>query len=137
MNEHGYIRSVTRHLPSDRYQWKIHDSYAGGVPDWFYEGQNQDLWVEWKYIKPFPKRPGTLIDLTNKKYLSALQQRWIMRRHEKRQDIWVIAGSEHGGVIFKNLDWQSPISVAEFQAQALKPKEISEKSNWPADNCIK
>ena len=53
MDEHGYIRSVTRHLPNDRYQWKIHDSYAGGVPDWFYEGHKQDLWVEWKYIKPF------------------------------------------------------------------------------------
>ena len=124
MNEHSYIRSVNRHKTNDLYYWKINDNFAGGVPDSFYEGAANDLWIEYKYINIFPKRPDTLIDLTHKKYLSPVQQRWLERRHEKRQDAWVIAGCEHGGVIFRGLSWQTPITASDFLPQCLPQKEI-------------
>ncbi len=124
MNEHSYIRAVTRHLPKDKYKWKINDNYAGGVPDWFFEGEAKDLWVEWKYIKVFPKRPQTMIDLTSKKYLSTQQQRWLERRNRIRGDAWVIAGSEHGGVVFRGLEWKNSISAEAFLSKCLSHKEL-------------
>ena len=125
MNEHSYIRSVNRHKTKDLYYWKINDNFAGGVPDSFYEGDARDLYVEYKYIKPFPKRPVTIIDLTDtKKYLSSNQQRWLLRRHIRRGDAWVIAGCEHGGVIFRDLSWQTPISASDFLSRCLPPKEL-------------
>ncbi len=127
MNEHSYIRAVTRHLPSENYKWKINDGYAGGVPDWFFEGISRDLWVEWKYIKPFPKRDTTLIDLTKDEYLSPLQKKWLIRRHTRRKDAWVIAGCEYGGVILRGLEWQQPLSAKDFKDRCLSHREICTK----------
>lgn len=81
----------------------------------FLEGAKKDLWVEWKFIKPFPKKDTTLIDLTNTKYLSALQQKWLIRRQRIRGDVAVVAGSEYGGVVFFGLDWQRPITAGQFR----------------------
>lgn len=125
MNEHTYIDSISRHI-IDPHQWKINDMYATGVPDSFYEGSERDLWVEYKHIKPFPKKPTTLIDLTNPKYyLSKKQQLWITRRHSIRKDAWVIVGSEHGGVIFRDLGWQKPFSASEFLERVMPAKLIA------------
>ena len=125
MNEHSYIKAVTRHLTEVNYKWKINDSYAGGTPDMFLEGISQDLWVEWKYIKPFPKRDTTVIDLTNTKYLSALQQKWLVRRHHARGDVAVIAGSEYGGVVFFGLEWQRPITAGKFKDMCRKHPAVA------------
>lgn len=128
MNEHSYIDSVHRHLGPPLYKWKVNDSFTGGIPDCFYEGTHHDLWVEYKHIKPFPKKPHTLIDLTNtNEYLTKKQQLWLIRRHEKFQDAWVIAGSEFGGVIFRGLGWQQPISAEEFKRRAFPQRLIAEQ----------
>ena len=56
MNEHGFIKSVHRHLPTDIFSWKIHDTFTGGVPDAMYAGPAGILFVEYKYTK-LPKKP--------------------------------------------------------------------------------
>lgn len=128
MNEHTYIDSVHRHLKAINYKWKVNDSFTGGIPDCFYEGIVNDLWAEYKYVKPFPKKGHTLIDLTNsKEYLSKKQQIWLNRRHQTRGDAWVISGSEFGGIIFRGLGWQQPITVEEFKRRALPQRLIAEQ----------
>lgn len=125
MNEHGYIKSVNRHINLS-WQWKVNDNFTSGIPDCFYEGTARDLWVEYKYIRRFPKKPGTLIDLTRTdEYLSKLQQLWLERRVHLRGDAWVICGSEHGGVIFRTLAWQRAIEASTFKAIALPQRQIA------------
>ena len=123
MNEHAYIRSVTRHLPKDMYKWKINDNYAGGVPDMFIEKPDKDLWIEWKYIKPFPKRDTTLIDL--RKSVTGQQERWLKRRYAVRKDSHLIVGCEHGGVVFRGDAWVSPLPRKVFLGLCLTPKEVA------------
>ena len=38
MNEHSFVKSIHRKLPSNLYRWKIHDAFTGGVPDAMYAG---------------------------------------------------------------------------------------------------
>lgn len=128
MNEHSYIVSVHRHLGAISHKWKINDAYTGGIPDCFYEGEKQDLFVEYKYVKPFPKKSHTMIDLTDSRnYLTQKQQLWLNRRHETRGDAWVIVGSEFGGIIFRSQGWHQPLSVEEFKRRALPQRLIAEQ----------
>lgn len=124
MNEHSFRKSFEGGLkPSLNWSWKIHDSFAGGVPDSYYEGMKQDLWVEYKWVN-LPKRDSTIIDLSNPdKYLSKLQQLWLVRRHELgRNDAIVIAGHSEGVTIFKNLEWKTPLTKQEFIAKGMSKK---------------
>ncbi|WP_067586541.1 hypothetical protein [Endozoicomonas ascidiicola] len=125
MNEHSFTRSVLKHLPKSQYRWKINDNFAGGVPDFFYEGKARDIWVEFKFIKPFPKRDHTLIDLTAPKYLSKLQQQWLTRRYELRQDCYVVVGSEHGGFICPELSWKTPFPAHYLRNHSVSNKELA------------
>jgi hypothetical protein len=112
-------------LPSDTFHWKINDNFAGGVPDLFIEGPETDLWVEVKYLKNIPKRPSTVIDLTNhSKYLSKLQQQWLKRRYARRGDCGVLLGM-HGGVVwFPGISWENPVSTAEILERRTTSKAI-------------
>jgi hypothetical protein len=38
MNEHSFIKSVHRKLPTSMVQWKIQDTFTGGVPGVMYGG---------------------------------------------------------------------------------------------------
>ena len=107
MNEHGYIRSVHRHLPADLHKWKVHDNYAGGVPDCWYAGPTGNIWVEYKWIKALPKRDSTLI----KPNLSAQQLAWLIKMSGHGISCACIIGTPDGGIILqKEKDWQNGIS---------------------------
>lgn len=97
--ETTFTASVHRHLPplSELYREKMANPYRGGTPDYWYSAK-RDLWVEWKYIV-LPKRDGTLVDVGSE--LSPLQQLWIDSRRREGRDVWVIAGSKDGGIIFQ------------------------------------
>lgn len=114
MNEHTFTSAFKKKLPANIFWWKINDNFAGGVPDVFLEGPERDLWVEFKFIKALPKRPDTLIDLTNQKYLSKLQQLWLKRRHDKRQDTLVCVGCPQGVALFWGTSWDKPITAEAF-----------------------
>ena len=80
VNEHSFIRAVHRHLSSDVFHWKIHDKYAGGVPDAMYVGPAGVLFVEYKYLKSLPKRPTTPVKIN----ISPLQIAWLERINQQK-----------------------------------------------------
>ena len=114
MNEHSYIQSVHRRLPRSLYRWKINDSYQGGVADAYYSGPAGDLWVEYKYIKSLPKRPTSVVDLTNTRLLSTLQQHWLADRHKEGRNVAVVVGSDRGSIILEGTDFQKTLTVETF-----------------------
>jgi hypothetical protein len=88
MNEHGFIKSVHRYLPPDVFIWKIHDTFAGGVPDAFYAGPAGILFVEYKYVKKLPARNTTALKTT----LSAQQALWLDRMVNCKQHAALVIG---------------------------------------------
>lgn len=139
MNEHTFSRKLKKLLceySPGTFSWKINDSFAGGVPDYFLEGDFQDLWVEVKFLPTLPKRPTTLINAT--KLLSPLQQEWLTRRHNRRGDTLVIIGTPKSAVLFWDNSWSLPIPTSEFIARAhdhrLIAKQISNVLSGPIHN---
>lgn|GEM_PF-2075823 len=126
VNEHSFVQSVHRQLKkhSDIFLWKINDRFAGGTPDAFIEGPKGDLWVEYKFLKPFPKRDDTLIDLTQVKYLSKNQQHWLKRRERIRKDTLVVVGSDHGSCVFFENEWESPLTAGEFRQKSMQLRDL-------------
>ena len=119
MNEHGFIKSVHRHLPTDIFSWKIHDTFTGGVPDAMYAGPAGILFVEYKYTK-LPKKPTTQIKLG----LSALQLDWLDKMHLYNVLTGVIIGSPLGGIILTDKNWYKDLFLQEFE-HGLDAREIS------------
>lgn len=105
MDEHSFIRSVHYYLQqykkqgADLWLWKIHDTYAGGVPDAMYVGPTGSLWVEYKYIT-LPKKDNTVIDLK----LSSLQRKTIKTLQDYNQDVIVVVGFDNEAAIIHNVD---------------------------------
>lgn len=121
MNEHGFIRAVHNYLPSEVFRWKIHDTFAGGVPDVFYAGPSGTLFVEYKYVKTFPKRLTSPI----KTSLSAQQIHWLDTMCSYNQPTAVVIGCEKQAVILQNGSWNSVLSKEEFLKQVISFKDVS------------
>lgn len=102
-----------RHLTESVYKWKITDRYTAGVPDTWYSGCTCDLWIEWKYLKKTPKKHTA--------NLSALQKDWLNSRYKEGRNVAVIIGSPNGGIILRDLAWNSQAMFSE----PLKPVEIA------------
>ena len=88
MNEYGFIKSVHSYLPPELFKWKIHDTFAGGVPDAFYAGPSGILFAEYKYVKQVPKRDSSVL----KTSLSVQQKLWLDRMVDFNQRAVVIIG---------------------------------------------
>lgn len=135
MNEHSYVRSIhsiiKRDFP-DLYVWKIHDTYAGGVPDAFYSGKYRYLFVEYKFLNKLPKRDTTLVDLTKPSVLSFNQQQWLHERHCHNISTAVIIGTQLGSVIMPDLTWQTPLAAQYFK----NSRTTKDVAHWVANFCI-
>lgn len=123
--ENAFIASVHAHLPppSQLYRMKNHSIYTAGVADSWYSGKGTgscDLWVEWKFVS-VPARDSTPVKLG----LSALQTDWLHERYHEGRNVWVVAGSKDGGVIFRELDWEEHVTAGEFRRCLLKRKDIA------------
>lgn len=73
MTEHSFIRSIHRKLPKEIYTWKIHDTYAGGIPDAFYAGPAGILFVEYKYVRKSTAKESLKIPFE----ISPVQVQWF------------------------------------------------------------
>jgi len=102
--ESYYSADIVKRLKKHEgiFAWKIHDNYAGGVPDIFVEGKVRDIFIEAKSIK-LPVKHDTVIKLRGGKYLSDLQQEWGKRRHAKREKGWFLLCYIPEGFVL--LDW--------------------------------
>ena len=130
MNEHGYVKSVHRHIPSHIYRWKINDNYAGGVPDAFYCDIGGMLFVEYKYIPKVPKRGTTYIVPS----LSELQKLWLAGRENQNVAVIVVLGTPLGSIVFSsNRTWERGITRDELDLYALPAKEVA---RIIVDHCI-
>lgn len=92
MDEHGYIRSIHRHLPEEVYRWKINDRFSNGVADAWYSGASSDLWVEYKYLKRTPLRRFTVP-------LTPMQLRWLRRRAAEGRNVRIVVGCPAGSKV--------------------------------------
>lgn len=126
--ETTFIQSVHRHLPppSQLYRMKNHNEFNAGIADCWYDGA-VDLWVEYKFIT-IPKRGSTVIDLCGGKNpdLSALQQDWLRNRHNNGRSVWVIVGCKEGGVVFKGMTWETPVTAIEFRERLQSRAEVAQ-----------
>lgn len=130
--ETTFTESVHRHLPSSSELWreKMSNPYRSGGADYWYSDA-QDLWVEWKFIQ-LPKRDDTIINLVTGSAtgktpatVKPLQQAWLHNRHVEGRNVWVIVGCKEGGVVFKDLGWEQPLSTKQFKARMLTRPEIA------------
>ena len=110
MNEHSFVRSIHRVLPSSVYRWKIHDTFTGGVPDTLYAGQNVLLWVEYKWVT-LPKRQNTLVKFG----ISKLQLSWLDRFTLYGQPVIVAVGHANGVLILADGAWHRKFTCADVQ----------------------
>lgn len=121
MNEHGFIRSIHKKVPSSIYKWKINDNYAGGVADAYYSGNGGDLWVEYKYIKALPAKDTTLVRIG----LSAQQKLWLSNRFKEGRKVVVVIGSPDGTVILDVPEnWNRDMQKHEFISRAIDKSQI-------------
>lgn len=135
MNEHGFINAVHRPLRKNAAIdiWKINANFANGVPDAWYAGGKNTVWVEYKYLKAWPKRSTTVIDLTNdKQYLSVPQQKWLERKHTFGVNIAVVLGVGNDAVILRGLEWKRPYTTGELKSLAIARGAVP---HWIAEEC--
>jgi hypothetical protein len=129
MNEHSFIKSVHRYLPSDLFKWKIHDTYTGGVPDSFYAGPAGILFVEYKYVKTLPAKDSTAIKTT----LSPLQAQWLNRMLDFNQRAALVIGCEDTAVILTNKEWAAIFTKKDYVARAVPRKQVA---TWITESCL-
>jgi hypothetical protein len=128
MNEHSFIRAVHAHLPPEVFRWKIHDKFAGGVPDAFYAGPASTLFVEYKYVKTLPKRDDTLI----RTCLTPQQIHWLNTLHDYNQPVALIVAVGDQALVLLDKRWNTNISKTGFLKEAIQRNRIA---SWIAHFC--
>jgi len=123
MNEHGFIRAVHGRLPPDLFRWKIHDRFAGGIPDAFYRGPACSLFVEYKYVKTLPKNNNTELRTT----LTASQIRCLDLFYKLNQPVALIIGCEQRAVVLQHGAWNNPLTRQKFLADSI---DFQATANW-------
>ena len=116
--ETKFINKVDRHIP-EVYAEKTNNPFRGGIADKWYSGDRGDLWVEYKYLPRIPMTKRILPDL------SPRQQLWLAERHTEGRNVAVVVGCPQGGVIYRNLEWMSPLSAAEFRLRLQDCRDIA------------
>lgn len=121
--ETTFTQSVHKHIPGNGpYYMKNHNQYVGGIPDVWYSGKNNDLWIEYKFIT-VPARATTMIDPCA--MLSQLQQDWLRCRLLEGRDVGVIVGCKAGGVLMLAESWTRPLTTEEFLTRVQTRTELA------------
>lgn len=124
--ESTFIKSVHKHTTC--YHEKMCNPFTSGTPDVWYSGPKGDLWVEYKYLTSLPSLPRTVL----KPALSARQALWLRREHLHGRNVAVILGSPKGAVVFRNLEWEGGISLADFQSRL---QSRAQTAQWIDEQC--
>ena len=128
MNEHSFIRAVHAHLPPELFRWKIHDTFAGGVPDAFYAGPASTLFVEYKYVKALPKRDSSVLRTT----LTPQQIQWLNRLYSLNQPTALINGCEKLALVITDGQWIQEPNRNDFIKRAVT---FQAAANWINSVC--
>lgn len=101
---------------------KNHNAYVGGIPDCWYSGSVDDLWIEYKYL-PINKPNATVVP-----NLSQQQLYWIRNRLEEGRNVWVIVGYKPGGVIYRDYtEMEKGIPPDVFLQRSMTRKDLAKE----------
>ena len=99
---------------------KNHNEFISGIPDVWYSGDRNDLWVEYKYLSISKPRSAVI------PHLSPKQLHWIRSRRAEGRNCWVIVGYKLGAVLYTELDdMEYGISPEVFLERTLTRKEMA------------
>jgi hypothetical protein len=101
---------------------KNNNQYTGGIPDVWYSGQSDDIWIEYKYLPKLPVRA----DVNPTKMLSALQTQWLNSRYDEGRNVAVIIGCPTGGVLLLDKSWNAEIPAKDFCALIKSTADLAE-----------
>lgn len=120
--EGKFIDKIHRQLNPLIYKMSNTNTMVGGIPDQYYEGSKNCIWIEYKSI---PKLP-TELDLT-KKHLTPLQLKWLRRAAANHGNVAVIVGIEATGegLWFKNLSWEMTHDKDYLMTYLQTPKDLA------------
>lgn len=103
-----------------------------GTPDYYYDGYEGELWVEWKQIAAWP-RDGLVGGVDNKKRgcYSTLQYDWMVRRWARGKNVVGMIGLPDKTVVIQRepREWKDKTNVT----RAVTRKEACE---WIANYCL-
>ena len=99
MNESTNTTFINRKIKAKGYYaLKIQTIMNNGVPDCWYSGPTDDLWVEFKYKNKLPTKRNTPIYIG----LTELQEKCLKDRFNEGRNISLIIGSPEGYIIITN-----------------------------------
>jgi len=120
--EGQFIRAVHEFIPKSKvYYMKNNNNYVGGIPDVWYSGRKNDLWVEYKYNDVTKPIALVIPDLSHQ------QLRWIKDRQHEGRTVWTVVGIKKGGVIYHTSEEMlSGIPPKEFLERMLTRRQLAE-----------
>lgn len=131
--ETSFRLKIEKNLPARNrpYREKMANPYRGGTADSWYSGDLGDLWVEYKFLPSVPQR-----GVVNAKRigLTALQLDWLKGRYEEGRNVCVIVGTPAGGVIMRDIEWDTEMSVDFFRSKLIT---ISDLARWIAQQTLR
>lgn len=131
--ETSFRLKIEKNLPTRNrpYREKMANPYRGGTADSWYSGDLGDLWVEYKFLPSVPQR-----GVVNAKRigLTALQLDWLKGRYEEGRNVCVIVGTPAGGVIMRDVEWGTEMSVDSFRSKLIT---ISDLARWIAQQTLR
>ena len=128
--ETNFRLRIEKKLPRSLHREKMANPYRGGTADSWYSGTAGDLWVEYKFLPRVPQRG--IVD-AKRIGLSALQLDWLRGRYKEGRNVAVIVGTPAGGVIMRNLEWETEMSADSFTRRL---DTIEHLSNWIAQQTL-
>lgn len=129
MDEHGFIRYVHSKLDPQLVKWKIHDQFAGGVPDAYYLGAKGPLWVEYKYLKALPKRELSPV----RTCLTEGQKIWLNDLERCKQPCALVIGHENRAVILQHGRWNTDVTRHCFVHNTVSRLQLVD---WIHNTCL-
>lgn len=118
--ENTFIAAVHKKLgPEKPYFEKMYNPLRSGTPDVYYSGDIGEMWIEYKYIPRIPRSEEIRPDLTPR------QSRWLNNRHTEGRNVAVVLGTPDGAVIYRNREWDSPLTHTELRGRLLTKEEVA------------
>ena len=143
MNESGFTQGINRRVknidPTVRV-WKIADRFTRDVPDARYSGHGGRLYIEYKWLRAFPKKAPVRPALT------AGQRHWLDEEAARGVQVAVAVGAPEGVLLYPDLDWYKPIpaenalitprDLAQWIVKVVSPKQSSTSTTPPTSSSV-
>jgi hypothetical protein len=97
--ERNFINRIHRKIKPTLFKQAMGLTSTNGTPDYYYEGRDGALWVEYKFFPVEPQGQFDLCDTNQKIHLSKLQQVWLARASKNKVRVAVVAGYPKGCVV--------------------------------------